>query len=508
MFRPSVLIVPVALAACINPVADVSAADSSVQQAERWSGQDAPSLFSSTLNYKFADLPLQGEAARIPWAGSYWPVSRDGINDRWDVSSDAPSTKYGKAFNVSGVEDAVSRANGVDSQKNRTSCTAATAASVCKSNIGEECAIRAGQTVGRCIPSWFGICHAWAPAAILMPEPKFPVTRNGVTFQVNDLKALASLVHEGVENRFVSLRCDLDDNGTAIKFDEHGRPVANACRDSNAGSFHVLISNYLGLQGQSFVFDRTYDDEVWNQPLRGYNVLQSREVDINEAHRLLGVSGTPTIYKFNDQAKKFRYIQVDVSYISESDSATDGNLADHIDDYTASDRYEYILELDAAGVINGGEWIGSSKRLHPDFAWLPVRAREGTVAGGKISYANVKSLVDESQVGSGSGGPTPTPIAHTDAKSGTIRADVWTQFERYDTAPNTTFTVRMTGTGDADLYIRRGSAPTFEAADCSSYGDTSVEECVIPGGGQIFVGLYGYAETSTYNLNVSWSSLH
>jgi Transglutaminase elicitor len=506
MFRRFVLLVPVALAGCINTgdQANISAADSSLQQAERWSGQDAPGLFSATLNYKFADLPLDGEAARIPWAGSYWPVSRDGINDRWDAASDPPSTKYGRAFNVSGVEDAVSRANGVDSQRNRTKCTEATAASVCKSNMGEECAIRAGQTEGRCIPTWFGICHAWAPAAILMPEPKFPVTRNGVTFQVNDLKALASLVHEGVETRFVSLRCDLDDNGTAIKFDEQGRPVVSACRDSNAGSFHVLISNYLGLQGQSFVFDRTYDDEVWNQPLRGYNVLQNREVDVNEAHRLLGVSGTFTTYKFNDQAKKLRYVQVDVSYISESESSTDGNLAGRIDEFTASDRYEYILEMDAAGVINGGEWIGSSKRLHPDFAWLPVRAREGNVAGGKISYANVKSLVDESQVGSGSGGTTQ---ARTDAKFGTVLADVWMQFGPYDTAPNTTFTVKMTGTGDADLYVRRGSAPTFELADCSSYGETSVEECIIPGGGQVFVGVYGYADTNTYNLNVSWSSL-
>ena len=35
------------------------------------------------------------------------------------------------------------------------------------SQLGESCSMREGQTSGRCIPTWWGICHAWAPAAIL-----------------------------------------------------------------------------------------------------------------------------------------------------------------------------------------------------------------------------------------------------------------------------------------------------------------------------------------------------
>ena len=31
--------------------------------------------------------------------------------------------------------------------------------------------------------------------------------------------------------------------------------------------------NYLGVQHQAFAEDRTFDDEVWNQPVRGYKVL-------------------------------------------------------------------------------------------------------------------------------------------------------------------------------------------------------------------------------------------
>ena len=32
------------------------------------------------------------------------------------------------------------------------------------------------------------------------------------------------------------------------------------------------MTNYLGKQGESFVYDRTWDGEVWNQPLRGYRI--------------------------------------------------------------------------------------------------------------------------------------------------------------------------------------------------------------------------------------------
>jgi len=601
------------LSSCVNAVVDdveVGSAKSDAQKPEVWSAQDAPSLFASSLNYKFADLPAQGEAARIPWAGSYWPVYEDGINHKWDGANDSPATKYGRAFAVTGIEDAVSRANGVDSQSSRTKCTAADAATKCKSDLGEQCSFRAGKTDGFCIPTWFGICHAWAPAAIMVPEPKHPVTKNGVTFKVNDLKALASLAHEGVETKFVSLRCELDDRPGAdeakdVDFDSNGRPTTKECRDSNAGSFHVLVANYLGAQRASFVFDRTYDDEVWNQPLRGYKIVSTRTVDVAEAHRLLGVTavggttktlnatvpkstwkhfdavtvaagqplkvamtGTgdgdlyvnfgaqateavyacrpyndgsdetceltvpagatqafisvngyteatvavvvtaggsaPTGYAFSTKAATLQYVQLDVSYIGESASETDGNLGSSIDRYTSTDRYEYILELDAAGLINGGEWMGASKRFHPDFAWLPVAVRNATVAGGKIKYADVKALLDESLADVGGGGG-PAPVVKSETKTGTVAKDVWAQFGPFNTQPGTNLVANMTGTGDADLYVRKGSAPTTSAYDCRPYKDGSGESCSVPGGGPVFISVNGYAASSNYSLAITWT---
>src|SRR5205823_10277381 len=121
-----------------------------------------------------------------------------------------------------------------------------------------------------------------------MPEPKHAVVRNGITFKVNDLKALASLAHDSTTTKFVSLRCDTG-RASGMQFDKYGRPVDEACRDSNAGTYHVLLANYLGKMGKAFAEDRTQDAEVWNQPLRGYNVLEKRAVTAQEANRLYGV---------------------------------------------------------------------------------------------------------------------------------------------------------------------------------------------------------------------------
>src|SRR5688500_3232256 len=228
-------------------------------KAEAWGPSDNPAMFNSNLEYRVAELPRNGEARNIPWAGNYWPVYQDSINYKWaGASSKAPSTKYAEAFGVTGVENGVSQYHGIDAQSDRTACTTD---SQCNSQMGESCAIRDGQTSGRCIPTWWGICHAWAPAAILLPEPKKAVTHNGVEFKIQDIKALLTLVFDRTQTKFVSLRCDKLDGQNEITFDKYGRPNNNngECRDTNPGTFHVLMTNYLGKQGESFVYDRTWD---------------------------------------------------------------------------------------------------------------------------------------------------------------------------------------------------------------------------------------------------------
>ena len=597
---------------CANEVGEPTQFDkpdgSTKTEAEEWMSSDAPSLFGANLKYTLAELPRTGGPQVAPWAASYWPTYEDSINYKWDgASSESAPAKYGRAFGVSGVEDAVSSFRGIDSNSSRKTCKLT---SECKSDLGEECAIRDGKTEGKCVPTWWGVCHAWAPAAILTPEPKHAVTHNGVTFKVNDLKALVTLSHDGVVNKFVSLRCNKDDrpgaeDGERVEYDENGRPVDRACRDSNAGSFHVLITNYLGIQQSSFVFDQTFDDEVWNQPLRDFNVTELREVTPAEAVSILDVRtvggaktnlaadlaqgawrhfdpiavqagqklvaqmhGTgdgdlfvrfgsqatassydcrpyadgseetcdltaptgatqafvsvngytqsnvtievtvggdaPTGYPFNSRADKLFYVRTDVRYITESSPTTDGNLSSQIDRYTNTNRYEYILEVDSAGKVVGGEWARGSKRSHPDFAWLPVRVGSETVASGKVRWSNVKQLLDLSIADEGGGGGGGGTV-RTVNENGTVAKNDIRHFGPYRVAAGTSLSAVMTGSGDADLYVRKGGQPNLSTYDCRPYKNGSDESCTIAGPGDVYVAVHGYAATSTFALTVTYT---
>jgi hypothetical protein len=474
-------------------------------KAEAWGDADSPFRFDNDLVVAFSELPTSGEATKIPWAASYWPVYEDSINVLWDgPESMSASAKYGEAFGVEGVEDAVSRHHGIESQTHRTACSDD---DDCDRGLAESCAVRAGESEGYCIPTWFGICHAWAPAAIMYDEPEHAVEHNGVEFKVNDIKALLTLANNRVDSEFVSLRCNFQPDD--IELDENGRPLDNSCRYTNPATYHILLANYLGIRGEGFVEDRTLSAEVWNQPIRSFEVTDQRQVTEAEANALIGVatsgetaeaSGTlarnawerlgpfdvaagETInvelrgngdadlyvsfgsepsstefacrpylngsaescnltatedttlyvgvagyanssdfelevnygsvssnYHFNDNAAELYYIASSVQYIAESATTLDGNLADSIDQYTHTDRYEYILEVDANGDLIGGEWVGDSKLAHPDFLWLPTGLSLQSVAGGAITWENVKQIY-EASISNGGGGDEPSANA-------------------------------------------------------------------------------------------------
>ncbi len=390
------------LGACVAEPSSVDQPEATgkVAQKEAWSPADDSTIFAPGLERRWDRLPAQGEVARVPWTGSYWGTTDDSINYRWDgPRSDSASMKYQKAFGTTpgstgSVEDAVSRAFGVDSC---FGCKECKNGSECNSSTGEVCAKRNGAESGRCIPTWYGLCHAWAAAAILWPEPLHEVTKNGVTFKIQDLKALATAVHNSTSSKFVSMRCNLDDNNGVVTYDSAGRAEPQQCRDTNPGTYHLLITNYLGTRRQSFIEDRRFDMQVWNQPLRGYRIAEQRKISSQEAASLVAPTtapSSPTAYHFNPMATSFLYVRLEVSYIREASSTTDGSLFGVIDSYTLRDVYQYVLELDASENIVGGEWIDYSKREHPDFLWLPLAAATATIADGQISYATVKELID------------------------------------------------------------------------------------------------------------------
>ncbi|KAL4151021.1 hypothetical protein PRNP1_010407 [Phytophthora ramorum] len=349
-------------------------------------------FFGTKMEMTLKDLPTVGVHNPSPWAGPYWPTYQDSINVAWKAGQPSPAEKYAKAFgkDVTDFMNKVSKKNGIDSQSTRRKCT--TQNDCASLTDGSACSIRAGKTSGYCIPTWFGICHAWAPAAILETEPKCPVTHNGVTFQPMDLKALVSSVYDGsrVSTVFTGARYNGGDEAT----DAYGRHTNNAYRDLNPAYFHIASANLLGKLNTTFVVDVTAGSEVWNQPVRGFKVYEQTAMSLKKAAQTFyGLQS----YPWNAAAKSIVYVKSRLSWIVET--YTDGGLVSsgQINQFTTGQYYYYLLELDAAGEIIGGEWVYDSDNEHPDFLWLPkAKPAANAVTSVGLSYADVSMLLAKS----------------------------------------------------------------------------------------------------------------
>ena len=69
--------------------------------------------------------------------------------------------------------------------------------------------------------------------------------------------------------------------------------------------------------------------------------------------------------------------------------------------------------------------------------------------------------------------------------------------------PAGSYKFEMTGTGDADMYVRIGTAPTTQLWDCRPYKAGSNETCLVSlnSPAPIHVLLRGFAAESSFNLN-------
>ena len=133
------------------------------------------------------------------------------------------------------------------------------------------------------IAGWWGTCHAWTPASLLMPEPQHAVTLNGVTFEVGDIKALTQNIFDSTSAVMLGGRC----NSKEITHDVNGS-ANDECSDVNPGAMHVILTNFLGISQLPLIEDRTANYEVWNQPVVGYEVTKQVKVTAKTANTCVG----------------------------------------------------------------------------------------------------------------------------------------------------------------------------------------------------------------------------
>lgn len=107
--------------------------------------------------------------------------------------------------------------------------------------------------------------------------------------------------------------------------------------------------------------------------------------------------------------------------------------------------------------------------------------------------------------GGGDGGGGGTPSTGSDGPRSISRGQQIT-YQPIDVVGGSRFDASITGTGDADLYVQFGSAPTLSLWDCRPYIDGSNESCsldVPAGEDQAYIMVRGY-QAATYTLSASW----
>jgi hypothetical protein len=121
-----------------------------------------------------------------------------------------------------------------------------------------------------------------------------------------------------------------------------------------------------------------------------------------------------------------------------------------------------------------------------------------------LTDAALANCLDES--GGGAGGTV------TDTPSGSVARNEFTTFGPYEVASGGTFDVVMTGSGDADLYVKKNEPVTVDRYDCRPYSGGSDESCGqgqldATGPGKFYVGVNGYADSSSFSLTVTYTGV-
>ncbi|MEM7609498.1 MAG: trypsin-like serine protease, partial [Myxococcota bacterium] len=103
--------------------------------------------------------------------------------------------------------------------------------------------------------------------------------------------------------------------------------------------------------------------------------------------------------------------------------------------------------------------------------------------------------------------PAPTTQPVTVRGSGSLRTGQRLGYQPLRAAPGTRFTAALTGSGDADLFVRVGAAPTDRVFDCRPFLNGSNETCTIDvpnNASEVFISLDG-ARAANFNIEVTYT---
>ncbi len=333
-----------------------------------WNDANNPANLEPDYLYSLNSLPTRGEitTSNKGWSDSYWPATRGYIADRWQVPElafkfkDYDLPKEDMVYRMSpGQLNLLSPAEKFDIIRGQLDFPIAK--KFRKKNPGDG-------------DWWRGVCNGWTQASLHFNEPKPIVYRspvNGIRVPLgsSDIKGLLAYYYAYVDRTsydsdnkyqgYIGKACRLKDR---ILLNATG-----ACTDMNAAAFHIAVANELGIRKRGIAMDRDPDTQIWNQPVVGF---ESKVIDTKT---------TDLAKNKTDGTVKEVSVETTIKFVNELYDTTNPALEN---DHHVSPQYQplgagnqrygtltyrYVLELDAADQIIGGDWIGGDP--HPDFIW-------------------------------------------------------------------------------------------------------------------------------------------
>lgn len=382
--------------------------DSSVKPNDRV--EDLVESWISDVSYDLNDIPTVGKAEVTPWSDDYWRT-------RWGLSS----YRYSSGTQFPTYKEAISSYAQPLSWTNILPKPAEeTIKEVVKWSPAEKYDLIVGDTnftltneqkregeesIGPDgnVEDWMGLCHGWAAAAVMVSRPVKPTKLTGaggvsVEFYPNDIKALHTLYwsNANYDTNFIGGRCD----SKKPEMHPNGRVKEQECFDNNPATFHLVLGNLIGKYKMAFLFDKTFDYEVWNQPVASYDLTYFSPLDPAKKSKKWDEVAVDYDNAFKEKdrfqkpltrggkgrrdkdIKKVVGVIATVVYISE---ITPQHTPNSQNDELVREVYTYDLELSEKNgdlIPTGGEW---HTNLHPDFLWMTKKDNYATSQYDKVA---------------------------------------------------------------------------------------------------------------------------
>lgn len=352
-----------------------------VAHAERWDENNNPhhynKIIDSTVITSYDLLPLVGKLddERLGWSETYWPANKGGIAYRWNHPDPQPF-EYDFLTKEQITKMSLPQLEQLSP------------AELYDIAMGDYDFTLTKKTLTQFTPMdlwWEGICHGWSQAAANYPEPDQVVVRNPdgirVPFGSSDVKGLLAM-HDAYNSQgfytHIGGRCNAPgkvpgegssrDAVTTMPSAEMANSIE--CKDVNAGAFHVVLSNMIGIQSKSLVADVDRFNDVWNQPVVAYEAVFKEELRVEEHHYNAGVARRLRMEMKMTYGEELQFKNQLAISRGEDNFVSKRPVTRTAHQEFRSKNYQYILELDAMENIIGGEWISETR---PDFLWIKKR---------------------------------------------------------------------------------------------------------------------------------------